>query len=230
MPGLRPIIGILLLCSGLAFAQGTLILQLPECIEPSGTVQLQVRVELDPGATLKSYDVRLQFDPALISFQPAQLAQGAWFQSGGPTFFIGDVIGNQLIVNAALLGPGLAVSGSGEIFHLPMTVLQPGVVDLAVSLADMYDVGLSLLDVVSVPAASEAPCTEFNLGILYDSGQVHLDWQAQDQADDYLIERRSLLDQPWMPHDSTTATTWQEAAPPATRRLYRVTARYTPGP
>jgi hypothetical protein len=230
MPLLRLSLAWLILLAASAHAQGTLILQLPECVEPGGTIQLQVRVELEPGATLKSYDVRLQFDPSLISFQPNLLTQGAWFQSGGPTFFIGDVIGNQLIVNAALLGPGLAVSGSGEIFHLPMTVLQPGVVDLVVTLSDMYDVSLELLDVISVPSASEAPCTDFQLGILALPGQVQLDWQPQDQASDYLIEGRSALDQPWVTQDSTTATTWLDAAAPGSRRLYRVKARYTAGP
>jgi len=222
---------LLLLLAGSAFSQGTLRLLLPECITPEGTVQLRAVVELEPGATLKSFDVRLQFDPARIAFTPAQLAQGPWFGSGGPTFFIGDVIGNQLIVNAAILGPGLSVSGSGDIFTIPVTILEPGIVDLAVSRADMFDVTLQPLEILTVPAASESPCTDFNLGIEHQSGQVLLSWDAQPFATGYSIYQRPLLGTSWQLQDSTTTTQWLDnTGSPLNTRLYHVRSRYTPGP
>ncbi|MCA9783284.1 MAG: hypothetical protein KDC10_12980 [Calditrichaeota bacterium] len=222
-------IGLLLLfLAGTASAQGTLSLQLPECTEPGETQILTAHVDLEPGATLKSYDVRILFDPALVTFLPAQLTQGPWLQSGGPTFFVGDVIGTEMIVNAAILGPGLSVSGSGNLFSVPVTFLQPGAIDFAVSLSTMYDVTLQVLDVLVVPSAVEAPCTSFNLNISYGSGIVELSWDAQDLADAYRIYRKQFLGEAWSLVDSTAATSWQEAVTPESTRLYRVSAQYLP--
>ena len=174
-------IGLLLLfLAGTASAQGTLSLQLPECTEPGETQILTAHVDLEPGATLKSYDVRILFDPALVTFS------------------------------------------------VPVTFLQPGAIDFAVSLSTMYDVTLQVLDVLVVPSAVEAPCTSFNLNISYGSGIVELSWDAQDLADAYRIYRKQFLGEAWSLVDSTAATTWQEAVTPESTRLYRVSAQYLP--
>lgn len=209
-------------------AQALVRLQLPSCAEPQTTVWLEVHVELQPGQTLKSYDIRIPFDPAQVLLLENQVQQGSWFQSGGPTFFWKDIIDNVLIVNAAILGPGLHVTGSGMVFRVAAQLAAPAVLDLQATTHTLFDVNAAVLPSLDLPAALQAPCTDLGLDVRYDSeaDQVVLDWNSQGWTAAYRVYSREGWGQPWELLTETPDTTWS-GPPPHPRRLYQVRARFT---
>lgn len=211
-----------------AQAQALIRLQVPNCAEPQSTVWLEVHVELQPGQTLKSYDIRIPFDPAQVLLLENQVQQGSWFQSGGPTFFWKDIIDNELIVNAAILGPGLHVTGSGMVFRVAAQLTAPAVLDLQATTHTLFDVNAAVLPSLDLPAALQAPCTDLGLGVSYDSvgDQVVLGWNSQGWTAAYRIYARDGWEDPWQLLAETPDTTWSETPLP-TRRLYQVRARFT---
>jgi hypothetical protein len=220
---------VLLLSGGASVqAQALVRLLMPECAEPQTTVWLEVRVELQPGQTLKSYDIRIPFDPTQAQLVEAQVQQGSWFQSGGPTFFWKDIIDNQLIVNAAILGPGLHVTGSGVVFRVQVQLAAPALVDLQAATHMLFDVNALTLPSLTLPAALQAPCTDLGLNITHDllNARVVLDWNAQGWTADYRIYGRAALGDAWQLLDSTASTSWSEPLIPITR-LYQVRSRFT---
>ncbi|MFA7332180.1 MAG: hypothetical protein WC326_14015 [Candidatus Delongbacteria bacterium] len=221
---------VLLVAASGARAQALVRLVMPECAEPYTTLWLEVRVELQPGQTLKSYDIRIPFDPTQVTLVEAQVQQGSWFQSGGPTFFWRDIIDNQLIVNAAILGPGLHVTGSGMVFRVQVQLAQPAVVDLQAATHLLFDVNAVVLPSLELPAALQAPCTDLGLQISHDleNSRAVLDWNSQGWTADYRIYGRPNWGAAWELLDSTTTTGWSE---PLTvpERLYQVRARFTDG-
>ncbi len=220
---------LLLLSSLPLHAESILRLLIPECEDPGSTVLLQVEALLDTGENLKSYDVRIAYDPEQITLLTGQMSQGAWLQSGGPTFFWHDIIGDQLFVNAAILGPGLNVSGSGILFQLPVMLGDAGIADLDLALYNLYDVDAQLLDTLPVPAAVQAPCTDYQLQIEYlpGSASARLSWQAQPLLDFYEIHVSS---QPWGGYSLYDTTTDTEYTDPVTvpARHYRLQAGFLP--
>ena len=75
---------------------------------------------------LKGYSVTLSYDPALLSLQ--EVTEGSFFSSKGKAFFykkIEDTKGTVLI-DCAILGPDLSVSGEGTLATLSFTSLKAG--------------------------------------------------------------------------------------------------------
>jgi len=219
-----------------ADAQAVVRLLMPECEAPGTNVWLEVRVELQPTQTLKSYDIRIPFDATQLQVQEAQIQQGSWFTAGGPTFFWHDIIDNTLYVNGALLGPNLHVTGSGILFRLPVQATQPALLDLQASVHQLSDRYAQPLAVVDMPVAMQAPCTELSLSAHTDydpESAVHLEWNAQLSAQewlqDYRVYCRMRPEDPWELLGSTTDTQWRDPLD-HDRRLYQVRARFTGAP
>lgn len=211
-----------LLAAAPVFAQALVRLTVPPCVEPGSTVLVSVQVELEPAQTLKSYDVRLFVDPAQGTILENQIAQGPWLPSGGPVFFWHDMSGDVLVVNAAILGPGLHVTGTGTLFTVPVQLNGATLADIEPTLHDLYDVDAQLLPSLALPAAVQAPCLDFNLRIenLPATEQVRLEWDAQPWTASYVVYSLDLGGA-WQPRETTTLTDWtDDAVLPG--RLYQV--------
>lgn len=158
------ILGLLLIGQfQLATAQILVRTLLPECSPPDTPQILSVEIRLEPGDSLKVYDVRLRFDPTRVIPDTLQIQQGSWFSNGGPTFFWHDYDyqSGELIVNSALLGPGLAVTGGGTVFSLPLEFPGEGVTAVDVSLAELYDAEAQLYTaIITLPTTIQIPCSD----------------------------------------------------------------------
>ncbi len=219
-----------------AEAQALLRLVMPECAAPGSTVWMEVRAELQSGQTLKSYDVRIPFDPTQISFDEGQIQQGSWFTAGGSTFFWHDILDNTLYVNAAILGPNLHVTGAGTLFRLPLTLNQPTLLDLQASVHDLFNRYAQPLPVLDFPAAMQAPCTDLSVSAHLDFDpipQLHLIWNAQSEAqewlDAYRVYSRQRPEDSWELEGSTLDTQWTTPLRHE-RRLYQIRALFTGAP
>jgi len=75
---------------------------------------------------LKGYSVTLSYDPALLSLQ--EVTEGAFFSSEGETFFYNDIDGKEgkVLIDCAILGRDLSVSGEGTLATLSFTSLRAG--------------------------------------------------------------------------------------------------------
>jgi len=89
---------------------------------------------------LKGYSFTLSYDPALISLQ--EVTEGPFFSSKGETFFYKKVDDKKgtLLLDCALLGPGLSVSGEGTLTTLSFTSLKAGSTGIEFSLAKTRDI------------------------------------------------------------------------------------------
>ena len=88
---------------------------------------------------LKGYSVTLSYDPAFLSLQ--EVTEGPFFSAKGKTFFykkIDDTKGTVLI-DCAILGPDLSVSGEGTLAILYFICLKAGSTDLTFKLAKTRD-------------------------------------------------------------------------------------------
>jgi len=88
---------------------------------------------------LKGYSVTLSYDPALLNLQ--EVTEGPFFSAKGKTFFykkVDDTKGTVLI-DCAILGPDLSVSGEGTLTILSFTCLKAGSTDLTFKLAKTRD-------------------------------------------------------------------------------------------
>jgi len=88
---------------------------------------------------LKGYSVTLSYDPTLLNLQ--EVTEGPFFSSKSKTFFykkIEDTKGTVLI-DCAILGPHLSVSGEGTLATLSFTCLKAGSTNLSFKLAKTRD-------------------------------------------------------------------------------------------
>ena len=88
---------------------------------------------------LKGYSVTLSYDPALLNLQ--EVTEGPFFSAKGKTFFykkVDDTKGSVLI-DCAILGPEVSVSGEGTLAILSFTCLKAGSTDLTFKLAKTRD-------------------------------------------------------------------------------------------
>ncbi|GAF91341.1 unnamed protein product, partial [marine sediment metagenome] len=88
---------------------------------------------------LKGYSVTLSYDPALLSLQ--DVTEGAFFSSEGETFFYNDIDGQKgkVLIDCAILGRDLSVSGEGTLATLSFTCLKAGSTSITFKLADTRD-------------------------------------------------------------------------------------------
>ncbi len=84
--------------------------------------------ELKVGAIkdLKGYSVTLSYDPDLIT--PEEITEGDFFSSSGETFFYQDINPEEgtILIDCAILGRNLSVSGEGTLATVSFTSLQAG--------------------------------------------------------------------------------------------------------
>jgi len=88
---------------------------------------------------LKGYSVTLSYDPTLISLQ--EVTEGPLFSTKGKTFFykkVDDKKGTTLI-DCAILGPSLSLSGEGTLATLSFTFLKAGSTNLNFKLTKTRD-------------------------------------------------------------------------------------------
>ena len=99
------------------------------------TVELKTALITD----LKGYSVTLSYDPALLSLQ--EVTEGHFFSSEGETFFYNDIDGKEgkVLIDCAILGRDLSVSGEGTLAALSFTSLKAGVTSIAFGFTDTRD-------------------------------------------------------------------------------------------
>ena len=88
---------------------------------------------------LKGYSVTLSYDPALLSLK--EVTEGTFFSSKGKTFFYKKVEDTKgaVLIDCAILGPGLSVSGEGTLATLSFTSLKSGSTSLTFKLTKTRD-------------------------------------------------------------------------------------------
>jgi hypothetical protein len=88
---------------------------------------------------LKGYSVTLSYDPTLISLQ--EVTEGSFFSTKGKTFFYKRVDDSQgtILIDNALLGTDLSISGEGTLSTLSFTCLKAGSTSIEFSLTKTRD-------------------------------------------------------------------------------------------
>jgi len=88
---------------------------------------------------LKGYSVTLSYDPALLNLQ--EVTEGPFFSVKGETFFYNDIDGKEgkVLIDCAILGRDLSVSGGGTLATLSFTCLKAGSTSIAFEFTDTRD-------------------------------------------------------------------------------------------
>ena len=88
---------------------------------------------------LKGYSVTLSYDPALLTLQ--EVIEGAFFSSRGETFFYNHIDGEEgkVLIDCAILGHDLSVSGEGTLATLSFTCLKAGSTSITFGFTDTRD-------------------------------------------------------------------------------------------
>ncbi len=88
---------------------------------------------------LKAYSVTLSYDPKLIRLN--EVTEGPFFSSKGETFFYRDIDNQQgsVLMDCAILGRDLAVSGQGILATLSFTCLKAGSAEITFKATDTRD-------------------------------------------------------------------------------------------
>lgn len=76
-------------------------------------------------------------DPILLSLQ--EVTEGPFFSAKGKTFFYKKVDKGTVLIDCAILGPDLSVSGEGILAILSFTCLKAGSTNLTFSLTKTRD-------------------------------------------------------------------------------------------
>jgi len=86
---------------------------------------------------LKGYSVTLSYDPTLISLQ--EVTEGSFFSEKGKTFFYTKEDQNTILIDCAILGTDLSISGEGTLATLSFNSLKAGSTSIEFSLAKTRD-------------------------------------------------------------------------------------------
>ena len=116
--------------------EGTLYLE-PANLTLTPSQDFTVELKATSITNLKGYSVTLSYDPALISLQ--EVTEGPFFSSKGKTFFYSKEDNGTILIDCALLGPELSVSGEGTLATLFFTCLKAGSTSVEFSLAKTRD-------------------------------------------------------------------------------------------
>ena len=89
--------------------------------------------------TLKASSVTLSYDPALIRLNA--VTEGSFFSSEGETFFYRDIDNQEgsVLIDCAILGRDLSISGQGVLATLSFTCLKAGSAEITFKAADTRD-------------------------------------------------------------------------------------------
>ena len=98
-----------------------------------------VELKADSITNLKGYSVTLSYDPAFLSLQ--EVTEGSFFSAKGKTFFYKRVNDTKdtILIDCAILGPKVSVSGEGTLATLSFTCLKAGSTSIEFSLAKTRD-------------------------------------------------------------------------------------------
>ena len=96
-----------------------------------------VELKVTSITNLKGYSVTLSYDPILISLQ--EVTEGPFFSSKGKTFFYSKEDKGTILIDCALLGKNLSLSGEGTLATLSFTCLKAGSTNIEFSLAKTRD-------------------------------------------------------------------------------------------
>ena len=88
---------------------------------------------------LKGYSVTLTYNPTLLSLK--EVVEGPFFSTKGKTFFYKKVDDKKgtILIDCALLGPKVSVSGGGTLATLSFTSLKAGSASLSFKLVKTRD-------------------------------------------------------------------------------------------
>ena len=98
-----------------------------------------VELKVTSITNLKGYSVTLSYDPALLSLK--EVTEGPFFSTKGKTFFYKKVDDTKgiILIDCAVLGPKVSVSGEGTLATLSFTSLKAGSTSLTFSLTKTRD-------------------------------------------------------------------------------------------
>jgi len=86
---------------------------------------------------LKGYSVTLSYDPTLISLK--EVTEGPFLSEKGKTFFYTKEDNGTILIDNALLGTDLSISGEGTLATLSFTCLKAGSTSIEFSLTKTRD-------------------------------------------------------------------------------------------
>lgn len=111
-------------------AGGTLYLQADKRILTPGE-ELEVKLQVTGIKQLKGYSVILGYDPSLL--QVIEIKEGSFLSNDNNTFFYqkADESKGTIQVDSAVLGPGLVVSGEGNLATITFKVLKSEAISLS---------------------------------------------------------------------------------------------------
>ena len=98
-----------------------------------------VELKADSITDLKGYSVTLSYNPTFLSLK--EVVEGPFFSAKGKTFFYKKVDNKKgtILIDCAILGPDLCVSGEGTLATLSFTSLKAGSTSLSFKLAKTRD-------------------------------------------------------------------------------------------
>jgi len=110
-----------------------------EPANPTLTPSQDFTVELKATSitNLKGYSVTLSYNPALLSLK--EVTEGPFFSEKGETFFYTKEDENTILIDNALLGADLSISGEGTLATLSFTCLKAGSTGIEFSLTKTRD-------------------------------------------------------------------------------------------
>jgi len=96
-----------------------------------------VELKVTSITNLKGYSVTISYDPALISLQ--EVTEGSFLSEKGKTFFYIKEDKGTILIDCALLGTDLSISGEGTLATLSFTCLKAGSTSIEFSLTKTRD-------------------------------------------------------------------------------------------
>ena len=116
--------------------EGVLYLE-PASLSLTPSQDFTVELKAASITDLKGYSVTLSYDPTLLSLQ--EVTEGPFFSTKGETFFYSKEDNGTILIDCALLGKSLSISGEGTLATLSFTCLKAGSTSIEFSLAKTRD-------------------------------------------------------------------------------------------
>ena len=106
----------------------------PAQVNTAPSKDFKAELRIGEVAGFKGYSVTLSYNPACLQLK--EVSEGTFLSFEGETFFYHDIDNKKgtVLIDGALLGRRLAVSGEGTLAHLSFTCLKAGSTHLDFSL------------------------------------------------------------------------------------------------
>ena len=107
----------------------------PAQVNTAPSKDFKTELRIGEVAGFKGYSVTLSYNPSHLQLQ--EVTEGTFLSSEGETFFYHSIDNQKgiVLIDCALLGRRLAVSGEGTLANLSFTCLKAGSTDLDFSLS-----------------------------------------------------------------------------------------------